>query len=181
MVRNLGQPVTMFLRGYYGRQLIRNLGHAVALLVWEPPKNNRQLLYFHAASSSEIRDALKDEELQKLICNIDCSPDAENVSALSLSLSWQEGSSLWFVPNERLNVDYWTKPNKLYIDGFRNLTRQWNLIYSGYLLRRYHLAIPFVVQHCCESFLYAPLRSQTKQGSLELLALLVFLSDFIHH
>lgn len=38
-------------------------------------------MFFHAASSSEIRDALKDEELQKLICNIDCSPDAVNVSA----------------------------------------------------------------------------------------------------
>ncbi|XP_062021995.1 uncharacterized protein LOC133738460 [Rosa rugosa] len=30
------------------------------------------------ASSSEIRDALKDESLQRLIESIDCSPDAEN-------------------------------------------------------------------------------------------------------
>lgn len=30
------------------------------------------------ASSSELRDALKDESLQKLIQSIDCSPDAEN-------------------------------------------------------------------------------------------------------
>ncbi|XP_058105421.1 uncharacterized protein LOC131248919 isoform X1 [Magnolia sinica] len=30
------------------------------------------------ATSNEIRDALKDEELRKLICKIDCSPDAEN-------------------------------------------------------------------------------------------------------
>ncbi|KAL6210882.1 hypothetical protein ACLB2K_016112 [Fragaria x ananassa] len=30
------------------------------------------------ASSSELRDALKDESLQKLIESIDCSPDAEN-------------------------------------------------------------------------------------------------------
>ncbi|KAL6007287.1 hypothetical protein ACLOJK_032784 [Asimina triloba] len=30
------------------------------------------------ATSNEIRDALKDEELQKLVCKIDCSPDAEN-------------------------------------------------------------------------------------------------------
>lgn len=30
------------------------------------------------ASSSELRDALKDEGLQKLIKSIDCSPDAEN-------------------------------------------------------------------------------------------------------
>ncbi|XP_042971592.1 uncharacterized protein LOC122303732 isoform X11 [Carya illinoinensis] len=30
------------------------------------------------ASSGEIRDALKDENLQKIIRNIDCSPDAEN-------------------------------------------------------------------------------------------------------
>ncbi|KAF3436029.1 hypothetical protein FNV43_RR23121 [Rhamnella rubrinervis] len=30
------------------------------------------------ASSSEIRSALKDESLQKLICEIDCSPNAEN-------------------------------------------------------------------------------------------------------
>ncbi|XP_058105427.1 uncharacterized protein LOC131248919 isoform X4 [Magnolia sinica] len=29
-------------------------------------------------TSNEIRDALKDEELRKLICKIDCSPDAEN-------------------------------------------------------------------------------------------------------
>ncbi|GKU89674.1 hypothetical protein SLEP1_g3781 [Rubroshorea leprosula] len=32
----------------------------------------------HAASSSEIRDALKDEHLQKLICDIDKSPDPIN-------------------------------------------------------------------------------------------------------
>ncbi|XP_015883402.1 uncharacterized protein LOC107419172 isoform X2 [Ziziphus jujuba] len=30
------------------------------------------------ATSSEIRNALKDENLQKLISKIDCSPDAEN-------------------------------------------------------------------------------------------------------
>lgn len=40
----------------------------------------------HAASSSEIRGALKNEELRKLICNINCSADAENVSAISSSL-----------------------------------------------------------------------------------------------
>lgn len=33
-----------------------------------------------AASSSEIRSALDDKALQELICNIDCSPNAENVS-----------------------------------------------------------------------------------------------------
>ncbi|CAA2934092.1 Hypothetical predicted protein [Olea europaea subsp. europaea] len=38
------------------------------------------------ASSSEIRGALKNEELRKLICNINCSADAENVSAISSSL-----------------------------------------------------------------------------------------------
>ncbi|KAG2716844.1 hypothetical protein I3843_03G148300 [Carya illinoinensis] len=31
-----------------------------------------------STSSGEIRDALKDENLQKIIRNIDCSPDAEN-------------------------------------------------------------------------------------------------------
>ena len=35
-----------------------------------------------AASSSEIRDALKDENLLKLIYNIDGSPNAANVSSL---------------------------------------------------------------------------------------------------
>ncbi|KAI8523163.1 hypothetical protein RHMOL_Rhmol13G0052300 [Rhododendron molle] len=38
----------------------------------------QQLQLQSIASSSEICDALKDEELQKLICNIDCSPDAMN-------------------------------------------------------------------------------------------------------
>ncbi|KAG5514692.1 hypothetical protein RHGRI_035924 [Rhododendron griersonianum] len=47
----------------------------------EPGEVLQQLQLQSIASSSEIRDALKDEELQKLICNIDCSPDAVNVSA----------------------------------------------------------------------------------------------------
>ncbi|KAL6214426.1 hypothetical protein ACLB2K_013860 [Fragaria x ananassa] len=38
------------------------------------------------ASSSELRDALKDESLQKLIESIDCSPDAENVSVVFVKL-----------------------------------------------------------------------------------------------
>lgn len=33
-----------------------------------------------AASSNEIRDLLRNEKLQKLVCNIDCSADPENVS-----------------------------------------------------------------------------------------------------
>lgn len=37
-------------------------------------------MFSHAVSSSEICDALKDEDLQKLIYKIDCSPEAENVS-----------------------------------------------------------------------------------------------------
>lgn len=41
----------------------------------------------HAASSSEIRDALKDENLQKIICNIDSSPDAQNVSSSIVKLN----------------------------------------------------------------------------------------------
>ncbi|KAG5514693.1 hypothetical protein RHGRI_035924 [Rhododendron griersonianum] len=44
----------------------------------EPGEVLQQLQLQSIASSSEIRDALKDEELQKLICNIDCSPDAVN-------------------------------------------------------------------------------------------------------
>lgn len=36
-----------------------------------------------AASSSEIHDALKDENLQKLICDIDSSLDPENVSNIT--------------------------------------------------------------------------------------------------
>ena len=37
-----------------------------------------------AASSTEIRDALKNEELQKLIRNIDCSANTEAVSIIIL-------------------------------------------------------------------------------------------------
>ncbi|XP_058197675.1 uncharacterized protein LOC131313403 isoform X2 [Rhododendron vialii] len=44
----------------------------------EPGEVLQQLQLQSIASSSEIRDALKDEELQKLICNIDSSPDAVN-------------------------------------------------------------------------------------------------------
>ncbi|CAK7349463.1 unnamed protein product [Dovyalis caffra] len=36
------------------------------------------IMFFGAASSSEIRDILMDESLQKLICNIDCSADPES-------------------------------------------------------------------------------------------------------
>ncbi|RVW79752.1 hypothetical protein CK203_058228 [Vitis vinifera] len=35
-------------------------------------------MYSFTASSSEIRDALKDQDLQELINKIDQSPDAEN-------------------------------------------------------------------------------------------------------
>lgn len=41
-----------------------------------------------AASSSEIRDALKDENIQKLICDIDNSPDPENVSNLCVVIKY---------------------------------------------------------------------------------------------
>ncbi|XP_042971583.1 uncharacterized protein LOC122303732 isoform X4 [Carya illinoinensis] len=45
----------------------------------EEPDDVLQKLQLEAiASSGEIRDALKDENLQKIIRNIDCSPDAEN-------------------------------------------------------------------------------------------------------
>ncbi|XAR61007.1 hypothetical protein NMG60_11034578 [Bertholletia excelsa] len=44
----------------------------------EPSEALQQHQLESIASSSEIRDALKDEELQKLVYNIDCSPDAEN-------------------------------------------------------------------------------------------------------
>lgn len=40
-----------------------------------------------AASSSEICDALKDENLQKIIGNIDSSPDAQNVSSSIIKLN----------------------------------------------------------------------------------------------
>lgn len=42
-------------------------------------------MYSFTASSSEIRDALKDQDLQELINKIDQSPDAENVSTLILN------------------------------------------------------------------------------------------------
>ncbi|KAG6722130.1 hypothetical protein I3842_03G146200 [Carya illinoinensis] len=45
----------------------------------EEPDDVLQKLQLEAiASSGEIRDALKDENLQKIIRNIDCSQDAEN-------------------------------------------------------------------------------------------------------
>ncbi|KAI7983277.1 Zinc finger HIT domain-containing protein 3 [Camellia lanceoleosa] len=44
----------------------------------EPSVVLQQLQLESIASSSEIRDALKDKELQKLIYSIDCSADAEN-------------------------------------------------------------------------------------------------------
>ncbi|KAK4582673.1 hypothetical protein RGQ29_025748 [Quercus rubra] len=48
-------------------------------LTAEQPGDVLQKLQLEAiASSSEIRDALKDGNLQKLIYNIDGSPDAEN-------------------------------------------------------------------------------------------------------
>ncbi|MBA0677015.1 hypothetical protein Goari_018443, partial [Gossypium aridum] len=37
-------------------------------------------MFSHAASSNEVREALKDEHLQKLISDIDSSPDALNVN-----------------------------------------------------------------------------------------------------
>lgn len=37
-------------------------------------------MFSHAASSNDIRKALEDERLQKLISDIDSSPDALNVS-----------------------------------------------------------------------------------------------------
>ena len=42
-------------------------------------------MFSFTASSSEIRDALKDQDLQELINKIDQSPDAENVSTLILN------------------------------------------------------------------------------------------------
>lgn len=42
-------------------------------------------MFSFTASSSEIRDALKDQDLQELINKIDQSPDAENVSTLTLN------------------------------------------------------------------------------------------------
>lgn len=50
----------------------------VSLLVHQ----NVLALYF-AASSSEIRDALKDEDLRKLVCAVDSSQDPENVSSVT--------------------------------------------------------------------------------------------------
>lgn len=50
-----------------------------------------------AASSSEIVDALKNEELQKLIRNIDCSADAESVSTIVMLVSFFR-SLLFFAP-----------------------------------------------------------------------------------
>lgn len=47
------------------------------------------VMFFDAASSSEIRNALKDESLQKLISSIDCSPDPECVS--NLISTWLRG------------------------------------------------------------------------------------------
>ncbi|CAL5427271.1 unnamed protein product [Camellia sinensis] len=44
----------------------------------EPSVVLQRLQLESIASSSEIRDALKDKELQKLIYSIDCSADAEN-------------------------------------------------------------------------------------------------------
>ncbi|KAF5458274.1 hypothetical protein F2P56_022312 [Juglans regia] len=53
--------------------------HLERTLNVEEPGNVLQKLQLEAiASSSEIRDALKDENLQKIIRNIDGSPDAEN-------------------------------------------------------------------------------------------------------
>lgn len=45
-----------------------------------PPDYQPSFFPPFVASSSEICSALKDENLQKLILNIDCSPDAEKVS-----------------------------------------------------------------------------------------------------
>ncbi|KAK1560340.1 hypothetical protein Q3G72_025506 [Acer saccharum] len=46
----------------------------------EPSEVLQKVQLESIASSSEIRDALKDESLQKLILEIDGSPDAKNVS-----------------------------------------------------------------------------------------------------
>ncbi|GMP90475.1 hypothetical protein CsSME_00041590 [Camellia sinensis var. sinensis] len=51
-------------------------------------------------SSSEIRDALKDKELQKLIYSIDCSADAENVSVIMSALLNIEDANLSLTINE---------------------------------------------------------------------------------
>ncbi|XP_021806035.1 zinc finger HIT domain-containing protein 3 isoform X1 [Prunus avium] len=47
------------------------------LIIEEPSEVLQRLQLEAVASSSEICSALKDENLQKLILNIDCSPDAE--------------------------------------------------------------------------------------------------------
>ena len=49
-------------------------------------------MFSFAASSSEIRDALKNQDIQELIHKIDHSPDAENVSTLILN-----GEEVFFI------------------------------------------------------------------------------------
>lgn len=51
------------------------------------PTRCKFIAFPRAASSSEIRDALKDENLQKIICNIDSSPDVQNVSSSIVKLN----------------------------------------------------------------------------------------------
>ncbi|XP_042971589.1 uncharacterized protein LOC122303732 isoform X9 [Carya illinoinensis] len=54
----------------------------VSVVLWSVSRSTKKShvlsRYLLKASSGEIRDALKDENLQKIIRNIDCSPDAEN-------------------------------------------------------------------------------------------------------
>ncbi|KAH1122397.1 hypothetical protein J1N35_005557 [Gossypium stocksii] len=50
-------------------------------LEFDDPSEVLQIMQMQAiASSNEVREALKDEHLQKLISNIDSSPDALNVN-----------------------------------------------------------------------------------------------------
>ncbi|KAL6968082.1 hypothetical protein U1Q18_033884 [Sarracenia purpurea var. burkii] len=63
---------------HVGRPFHVEPSEVLQLHVDEPSEVLQQVQLECIASSSEIRDALKDNELQKLICNIDCSLDAEN-------------------------------------------------------------------------------------------------------
>ncbi|XP_031278350.1 zinc finger HIT domain-containing protein 3 [Pistacia vera] len=64
------------------------------LNVDEPSEVLQKVQLESIASSSEIRDALKDENLQKLILGIDGSPDAETVSTAFPTRMNTQGFSL---------------------------------------------------------------------------------------
>lgn len=91
-----------------------------------------------SASSSEIRDALKDGELQKLILSIISSSNAENVSTVFSYFSFSHrGSFIVLILSGYNNIHAEITTKITMFPSFRSLTKLWKMRYSAYSVTRY--------------------------------------------